>query len=225
LVFRESRGPIAQWILFAAHPTLVPRQNQLLSPDYPGLFASAEEQNGGGVIVLVQGALGNADAVVGTDNPHQAAPEFAASLAAATARVSLTPVGPVRMAFSRISTPLPCGDASRVTPRWLRGLGSNFFGLAAPKAAQISALQIGPLKLLSVPGEPTPGAARELEKESGVDRVAALTNGYIGYVETPELVQAGTGESKRQYLQPALLDVLARAARLAGQRLAPTYSR
>jgi hypothetical protein len=225
IVFRQGQTPIAEWVLFAAHPTLVPRQTQQLSPDYPGLFASAEEEAGRGVVLLVQSAVGNADAVVSTDNPQNAASKFAASLSVASAQLGLARAGPVRLAFSRVSTPLPCGDASRVAPAWLRELGSNCLGLAAPKTAELSALQIGPLKLLSVPGEPTAGSANELQTASGADRVASLTNGYIGYIETPQLVQEGTGESKRQYLQPQLLAVMSRAGRLAIERLAPTYSR
>jgi hypothetical protein len=47
----------------------------------------------------------------------------------------------------------------------------------------------------------------------------ALTNGYLGYIETPDLVLQAKGESRRQYFGPELLDVLARAANLAGHSL------
>jgi hypothetical protein len=73
--------------------------------------------------------------------------------------------------------------------------------------------------LVSVPGEPTSDAAREIQSASSATRVLALTDGYIGYVDTAERVKAGQGESKRQYFGPTLSSVLARAAAAATQAL------
>jgi hypothetical protein len=89
----------------------------------------------------------------------------------------------------------------------------------APPRARISALQIGPLRIVAIPGEPTPGAGRILEAESGAQRVVALTNGYIGYIETPEVLRLRLGESRRQYFAPELLATLASGARVAVHNL------
>ncbi len=220
LVFRSNVAPVAQLVIFAAHPTLLPRQLDALAPDYPGLFSSDQESNGGGTTVFFQGALGNVTAAAVGDNPWKAPSEFADALSRSLAQVHLSPVVSPRAGFSRVSVALPQGDASRVAPRWLRRFGDNFLCMVAPPRAEISAFQIGPLKLVSLPGEPTPGAGHVLEVESGAQRAIALTNGYIGYIETPELVRSGIGESKRQYFEPELLQTLANAARVAVQNLA-----
>jgi hypothetical protein len=80
---------------------------------------------------------------------------------------------------------------------------------------EISQLSLGPLKLLFVPGEPTAGAELKLLEASGADRTVSLANGYIGYIETADLVLQGKGESKRQYFGPQLLDLLSRASQRA----------
>ena len=74
--------------------------------------------------------------------------------------------------------------------------------------------------MLFLPGEPTSLGAKLLEEESGAQRAIALTNGYIGYLDGPEMVQKRIGESRRQYFEPALLPALAKAGQLAVKKLA-----
>jgi hypothetical protein len=87
---------------------------------------------------------------------------------------------------------------------------------SAPVTVEISELKLASLRLLFVPGEPTVGSEQRLLQASGSDRSIALTNGYLGYIETPDLVLAEKGESRRQYFGPELLDILVKAGRLAG---------
>ncbi len=220
LAFRSNGAPVAQLIVFAAHPTLLPRQTDALAPDYPGLFSSDQESKGAGTTVLFQGALGNAAAAAIGENPLKAPLEFADALSASLTQVQTSPVPSPRLAFSRVSVGLPQGDASRIAPKFLSRLGSNFMCVAAPPRAEISALQVGAFRFVFLPGEPTPGAGQIFEAESGAQRTVALTNGYIGYIETPEIVRSGIGESKRQYFEPSLLPTLAGGARVAVQNLA-----
>lgn len=210
---------LAQWVIFAAHPTLVPRPSEALAPDYPGLFSAAEEKAGAGITLLTQGPVGNASAAVAAEDPLQAPARFALELAKATDKVSLAPAFPIRLAFARVAVSLPPAEAARLVPSFWRGVGNNLLCLAAPAKAELSALQLGPVKLLLLPGEPTPGAAEVLRRETGAQQVVALTDGYLGYVETPELVASGIGESKRQYFRAQLLGELARAARFASSKM------
>ena len=220
LVFRARAHPIAQVIIFAAHPTLLPRQLDALSPDFPGLFSSQQESGGAGITLFLQGGVGNAVAAAIGDNPWKAPSEFADALAGATRQVELSPTSSPRIAFSRVSVSLPRADASRVVTPWLQGLAGNFFCAASPSRVEISALQLGPVRLLFLPGEPTALAANLLEAESGAQRAVALTNGYVGYLDGPEIVQKRIGESKRQYFEPTLLPALAKAGQLAVKKLA-----
>jgi hypothetical protein len=81
----------------------------------------------------------------------------------------------------------------------------------------VGALVLGPLELLTLPGEPTVGAGTELLRRTGGTGVLGLADSYVGYVETPERVAARQGESHHQYFTPALLDRLGAAAELAAQ--------
>ncbi len=220
LAFRAQASPIAQVIIFAAHPTLLPRQLDALSPDFPGLFSSQQEGAGAGITLFLQGGVGNAAAAAIGDNQWKAPSEFADALASAVRQVALSPASSPRFAFSRVSVSLPPADASRVAPRWLQGLASNFVCAASPPRVEISALQLGPVRLLFLPGEPTALAAKRLEEESGAHRAVALTNGYVGYLDDPEIVQKRIGESRRQYFEPALLPALAKAGQVAVKKLA-----
>ncbi|MEW6431829.1 MAG: neutral/alkaline non-lysosomal ceramidase N-terminal domain-containing protein [Myxococcota bacterium] len=82
LRFTGRHGPIAQWIVFSAHPALAPRRGDALEPDWPGRLASAQEANGGPVTLVLQGGGGNAS----VDRAAASTPEaFATALAARVA--------------------------------------------------------------------------------------------------------------------------------------------
>ncbi|MFP2900138.1 hypothetical protein ACLEQD_27805, partial [Corallococcus sp. 4LFB] len=96
-----------------------------------------------------------------------------------------------------------------------RAAGDNFLCASSPRDAEVDALALGPLELLTLPGEPTVGAGRALAELSGATHVLGLANGYVGYLDTAEQVRAGQGESRRQYFGPGLLERLGTAARVA----------
>jgi len=212
---QEGTGPLAQVVIFAAHPTLIPRQEEMLDPDYPGLFSAEEESAGRGLTVFIQGAIGNASVATGGEDSAARIRDFTAQLRAAAAQVTLAGVANPSISLQTVLASLPNPDASRVAPAWLQPIGRNLLCPSAPKRVEISQLSLGPVKLLFVPGEPTAGAELKLLEASGAQRTVSLANGYIGYIETADLVRQGKGESKRQYFGPQLLDVLSRALQRA----------
>ena len=212
---QEMTGPLAQVVIFAAHPTLIPRQEEMLDPDYPGLFSAEEESAGRGLTVFVQGAIGNVSVATGGEDSAARIRDFTAQLRAAAAQVTLAGVANPSISLQTVLASLPNPDASRVAPAWLQPIGRNLLCPSAPKRVEISQLSLGPVKLLFVPGEPTAGAELKLLEASGAQRTVSLANGYIGYIETADLVRQGKGESKRQYFGPQLLDVLSRALQRA----------
>jgi hypothetical protein len=206
--------PLAQIVIFAAHPTLLPRHWDALDPDFPGMFCDAERRAGHGITLFLQGAVGNVSVALSAPDAFDREQAFANELSKANSQVTLAPLGPISLQLRRVTTGLPNPDASRSLPRGFHALGRNLLCRSAPAKVEISELRIASLRLLFVPGEPTVGSERRLLKASGSSRAIALTNGYLGYIETPELVIAKKGESRRQYFGPELLDILAEAARL-----------
>lgn len=215
VVLRGAAGPVAELLLFAAHPTLVPRRREYVDPDYPGRLSALREAQGGVALVL-QGTVGNASVAFHEGQGVERAAAFAQALdrLAEHAAPAALP-GPTRLALARAEVTLPRPDASRLVPSLTRAAGDNLLCHSATRRAEVSALVLGPLELLTLPGEPTVGAGQELARRTGATEVLGLSGGYLGYVETPELVAQATGESKRQYYGSSLLERLSTAAQLA----------
>src|SRR5205823_4430561 len=64
LSFRSGEISVAEWIVVSAHPTLIPRKEPVLDPDFPGRLARLREQRGTGVVLVSQGAAGNSTAAI-----------------------------------------------------------------------------------------------------------------------------------------------------------------
>ncbi len=185
---------------------LVGAKTDALSPDFPGLTAAALEEQGGVALVL-QGAAGNASVA---DRPSTPQP-FAARLAKAVRQTELGPeAASALLAYARVEFSLPRPDASRLVPRPFVAAAENLLCRSAPQRSQLSALQLGPVRLLGIPGEPTHAASGAIERQNA--RIVSLVDDYIGYVDTAEAVKAHDAESMRQYFGPELLNRLADAA-------------
>jgi neutral ceramidase len=213
LVFDGKEGPVAQLLVFACHPTLVPRPPAGLDPDWPGRLAEAEAARGHGVTLVLQGAVGNASPALREENGERLS-RFVSELASASDGLTLRPA-PGFLGVARVQVALPGPDARHLVPKVLAPLGSNVLCAAAPAEASVELLRLGPLVLLGVPGEPSAAAGRLLEEASGATRVVALVNGYLGYVETPEHLAKDEGEAGRQLLGAGFLDALLQGARTA----------
>jgi neutral ceramidase len=217
VVLRGGSGPVAELLLFAAHPTLVPRQREYVDPDYPGRLSELREAQGAVVLVL-QGAVGNASVAFNEGQGVERAVGFAQAVSSLAEKAApLASANPVRLALARAEVALPRPDASRLVPAFTRAAGNNLLCNSASRTAEVSALALGPLELLALPGEPTTGAGRVLRQSTGATGVLGLASDYVGYVETPELVAEAAGESKRQYYGATLLDRLGAAAQLAAE--------
>lgn len=100
----------------------------------------------------------------------------------------------------------------------------------APATTRITVLTIGDLTLLGVPGEPTAEAAQRILAALPATavagrrvRVVGLVGDYIGYIDTADRVLAGSGEARRAWFGPELLDAVARgvAAGVSALRTPP----
>jgi neutral ceramidase len=219
LRFSGERGPVAQWVVFSAHPTLAPRQGDTLDPDWPGRLAARFEHDGGPVTLALQGGGGNAS----VDRARAATPEdFAAALAGRLdAAAPPTPTdaagADLELAWAEVAFELPRPDATRLAPWPLRAAAENALCDGAERQASLSAVRLGPATLLLVPVEPSAAAARVLLERAHATRLLSNANGYLGYVEPAAAARAGDGESRRQYFDEGFLARWAGAAALAGE--------
>lgn len=217
LRFDGAAGPLAQLVIVAAHPTLVPRRPDGLHPDWPGLLAQRLEQDRGPVTLVLQGAGGNASIDRGAlPTPEAAAAQLAAKLEALP---TLAVPEPLDAAWTEVHVALPRPDARHVVPGFLRAAAENALCDDAEDIAVLHGLRLGSARLLLVPFEPSAVAGRVLEERAKVARVVSLADGYAGYLEPVEVARLGQGEAHRQYFGPEVITRLAEGATLAGQAL------
>lgn len=208
-------APLAELLVFAAHPAILGKENRRLSGEWPGRFAAIP---GRGVRVVLQGAIGDqsvrqapgpdataveryAAAVAERDDALPAAPEIAeTTLAAASASVVLPPPAPAAV------------------PRWLRRAAATVAWNQIPATARVTALRVGGLTLVAVPAEPTGGIGAAWRTALGGDvEIVSLVNGYAGYVDDAERIRRGEGEAVRSYYGPELAERLQRGVELAAE--------
>jgi len=191
LRFRKPGGAtVATVVVYAMHPTSAARD--VLSADWPG------QLEGDAPTLVLQGAVGNTTWPRGTSLAAPIADEVETLLRNAPA-VSEAPLECTQKGV------MPRPQASRRVPWILRGAFGNLLTLAGPSLlAYVTRLRIGSLELLGVPGEPV----GELGIAARPTVLVGLSGGYLGYVETPERWEAGTGESAKTYFGPGLAHAL-----------------
>jgi neutral ceramidase len=199
---RPGGAPLAELAVLAAHPTTLGKKNRLISGDWPGRFLR-DPAAGAGVRLFFQGALGDQSVTLPGGGP--VAPEGyaeAVSREVNALRFERTAAPALGFATAEVSLPTLAPGA---LPSLFRAAAHNLAGGALPAEARVSALRLGPAVLTLVPGEPVAevGAAWRDEAGAGVE-VVSLAGGYVGYVETPEQIEARRGEAVRTYYGPEL---------------------
>lgn len=206
-------APVAQWVIFSAHPTLASPQAAQLDPDWPGRLAGPGTSP---VTLVLQGAGGNAS----VDRSAATTPEaFAAKLLDQVVAAVGQPVTP-RLEWAEVGLALPRPDGSRLAPGPLARPMENLLCWGQEREAMVSLLRLGAVSFLFTTLEPSAVAGRGLKSLAEVDRVLGLANGYHGYLEPEAVAQASQGESKRQYFGPHLSELVGRAAALAKEAAA-----
>jgi neutral ceramidase len=196
-------GVDAEWLILAAHPTLVPRSTTAFDGDYPRRLAGDDDV----VRLVFQGAGGNAAAAA--ESVELFLERLGPSLAE---RTFVTATTPIRLGLASGHLPLGRPFGPRAVPWALRPLAQNIMCDDAQPNGVVSALELGPLRLLSVPFEASAEAGHSLEKATSATRLITLANGYEGYLEPPAIVEASVGESALQYYAADMLPRLTRTA-------------
>lgn len=208
----------ARWLLLAAHPTLSPRRTEVLDTDWPGLVAQGE-----GVTLVLQTSVGNASVNREVAPEEQAVARQLAAALDAGARVEGCENPSLSFASAQLALPHP--DGSRLAPWPFRAAAENALCAAEEMEAEVSMLRLGCVSLLLTPVEPTLAAAQQLETLTGASHVLGLANGYVGYLEPPEVVRERLGEAKRQWFGPELFEWISPAALLVAMGSDPAQVR
>lgn len=136
LQFHKPRGQaVATLVNFACHPTVTTEDNVEVSCDFPRYLVDALEATSGGVVLYVNGALGDVDpAVTGDFEEAQRMGEAVAQAALLALRDSEALEPPFRLRSRRIEIPLGTSGLPRMV-RLLLGPGLPGLGLLAGSGA------------------------------------------------------------------------------------------
>ncbi len=206
-------APLADLVLFPSHATMLGVGNRLLSGDWPGALMRGRAAP----LLFFQGAVGDQSPLVPGGLPST--PESYAGLVKQRLE-GLTlgtpePEPELAVTTSTVVLPAPVPGAA---PPPLRRLLANLFYDLVPSLARISAVRLGPLTLVAVPGEPVAEVGRRWREAAGEDtELLALAGDYLGYIETSERMAEAAGETVRTYYGPELASRLAGAVRAAAK--------
>jgi neutral ceramidase len=201
---RPDGRPVAEVVVFASHPTTLGIDNRRISGDWPGRFFALGEH---GARLLLQGPVGDQ----GTAQPKELGPltpdVYAGRVDRAVASLAFGPPEPnPALTFAAADVVLPT-PAPAMVPRPLRQAATNVAAGLLPARAVVSALRLGPVTLLQVPGEVMSGSAERWRAMAGPGaEVVSLADGYLGYVDGGE--EEARRHPERSYYGPALTEAL-----------------
>ncbi len=212
---RPDGAPVAELVVFPAHATILGKANRQLSGDWPGRLMA---EGGHGVRLFVEGALGDQSVRGPTSTPEAFARALSERIAALPAGA---PAGATVLAYAAVEATLPDPDPG-AAPAFLRPAAGNLAHGVFPATARVEAVRIGDALLVAVPAEPVASVAAAWREglPAGAE-IVSLAGGYLGYVEAPERIAAGEGETVRTYFGPGLAARLGDAVRLAAERATP----
>jgi hypothetical protein len=213
-VERPGGEPVAELTIFAAHATTLGGGNRRISGDWPGAFLA---HAGHGTRLLLQGALGDQTYTLpaGAIAPDSKPEAYAAGVERAVDALAFEPPETTpALAFACADVPLPTPRPGAV-PALLQPAATNLASILLPERAKVSALRLGPVLLVAIPGEPVAALGTRWRELAGPDaEVLSLADGYAGYVETAAHVTNSEGAHALTYYGPGLAEVLERAVKL-----------
>lgn len=185
---RPDGSSIATLVHFACHPETLGSSNTILSPDFPGALYATVEARRPGVALFLNGALGG---MVTVDRQGGRTLAEAKRIGRAVGELALAALAPGHPLSAELE--LRCARQPVYVPIELRlfHVGA-FFGIFGPRPfvgggytpSEVMALRLGPVVLLSLPGEVLPKFGFELDARiaSEVGLVVGLGNDELGYL-------------------------------------------
>ncbi len=209
---RPGGRPLAEVTVFSAHATTLGIRNRRISGDWPARFFARGTH---GVRFVLQGAIGDQRATLPRALGPLTPDAYAAALDGAVAALAFGPPAPApAFGWAAADVPLPT-PVPPIVPRPLRTAARNVVSGLLPAEARVSALRLGPVLLVHVPGEVLHGLAARWRALAGPDaEVVSLADGYLGYVDEPERSGRAQEHPERMYYGPALAPALERGIAL-----------
>ncbi|WP_299707619.1 neutral/alkaline non-lysosomal ceramidase N-terminal domain-containing protein [uncultured Pontibacter sp.] len=188
LKIEQTAGSTAVLATFAAHPTILPSMDPVLSRDYPGELVDQLEETVD-FAAFAAGAVGSqaVEAPYGNtfESTQAVGRRLADAIEAELAAVQLSDTATI--GFTRVPLELP-------DPEWRLSTTYSFApflfnGLFGSYPAYISSLQLGETILLGVPadysGELLPVLEKQASQQGQQVIVTSFNGGYVGYI-TPD---------------------------------------
>ncbi|PKV76215.1 neutral/alkaline ceramidase-like enzyme [Pontibacter ramchanderi] len=180
----QASGKTAVLATFAAHPTILPSMDPVLSRDYPGEFVDQLEKTVD-FAAFSAGAVGSQAVVALHGDSYQSTAAVGQQLAAAIKRKlpAVEMQSKVRLGYSRHRLFLP-------EPQWrltdnYRLAPSLFHWLFGKYPTYMNSMQLGEVVLLGVPADYSGELLPELEQQGQPVMVTSFNGGYVGYI-TPD---------------------------------------
>ncbi len=209
---RPDGQPLAELTVFASHATTEGILNRRISGDWPAHFYAHSKR---GVRMLLQGPVGDQSAALPRRLGPRTPENYGAAVDRAVTALSFGPPDPaptIAYAAAEVGLPTP---QPLIVPGWLRPAATNLASAVLPSQAHVSALRIGPVTLLVVPGEvESHPAARWRDMAGKGAEIVSIADGYVGYIDSADRVAAGQPAAERSYYGPELAPALERGLSL-----------
>jgi neutral ceramidase len=218
----SERGTLGGVVSFACHPVCGAGDETFydFSADYPGAMQRRLTECLGCPVVFALGCAGNQVPVMRGPGSRE---RVGHSLAAEVLRVweSIDLHDDVPLSATRVAFDMPIKDFARMErpegdnsqSRYIRHLIDKHAG-ETHVAAEVQALRVGDMALVSLPGEIFVEIGHEIKRRSPFPLTMPVTvaNGCLGYVGTPESYAQGGYEVTWNSAVPESAGVLAEAA-------------
>ena len=211
---RSDGSPVALLWNFAIHGTVLGPRNLRLSGDVMGVASRAIEARIGAPAPFVNGAVGDVSPLGhGERALLELGDRLADSVVSGWRRIAVDEGAPVAVARERVELGAPFLSLRNCFGRWTPSFVTVPLGMALPSSVELVAVRVGQGAWVTVPGELQTRLGLAV-KEAGRRRfgavaIAGLSNGYVGYLLTPE-----------DYRRPSYVSCASLYGERAGERIA-----
>ncbi len=185
-----KNGELITLVNFACHPDIV--QGLQISADFPYFMAERLRNRIGGEAMFMPGAIGGVQPDEDMVADHNSVRSLGEDLADAVISVMGKPDIPANtdIRIRKITVSAPFENQSDLKKAVDFGLVPNLRDKYGNVNSEVSRIDLGPLKILTAPGELFPKIWRKAGKDENT-LMFGLTNGEFGYIMLPEDYHSG----------------------------------